>query len=151
MIREYDLGSLLHEILDGRHSSLNLNIINDYAFDDNGTLKLACTNARLPFNSASSRSQTFFFFIFFFFSMHTTPKLWPKRPSWVVAIAKKYSYSCCCIISNSHSPFSKPWYSLSTWLNEQEKNQSVQMKMIMILMPIMKLSQLIEIYQINSI
>jgi hypothetical protein len=33
-----------------------------------------------------------------------------------------------------------PWYSLSTWVNEQEKNQNVQMKMIMTLTPIMKLS-----------
>ncbi len=32
MIRGHDLGSLLHEILDGRHKSSNLNIINDYAF-----------------------------------------------------------------------------------------------------------------------
>jgi len=32
MTREYDLGSLFHEIHDGGHSSSNLNIISDYTF-----------------------------------------------------------------------------------------------------------------------
>ncbi len=44
-----------------------------------------------------------------------------------------------------------PWYNLSTWANEQEKNENVKKKLIMILMPIMKLSQLIKTHQINNI
>ncbi len=44
-----------------------------------------------------------------------------------------------------------PWYNLSAWANEQEKNQMFKTKTIMIIMSTMKISWLIKNHQINNI